>query len=60
MMWDLADVKLLLECIVQAWPLRITLCVFPYEDQQQVFEPSGTVEEYIKHTWVYVSHDGTR
>ena len=31
--WGLSDVKKLLKCIVQAWSLKITLHVFPYDDQ---------------------------
>ena len=46
--WALNDVKALLGCIVQAWPLCITVLVFPYEDQQEIFEHSGSVLQCIQ------------
>ena len=38
----------MLRCIVQARPLKITLHVFPYDDQEEVFDPSGAVLECIE------------
>ena len=44
----LNEVESLLSCIVTAGPLHITLLVFPYDDQQQTFEPTGPVLQCIQ------------
>ena len=44
----LNEVESLLSCIVTAGPLPITLLVFPYDDQQQTFEPTGPVLQCIQ------------